>query len=574
MSEVINKVLDLAKRRGIFWSSYEIYGGVAGFYDIGPIGVKIKNRIVELWRKYFIRDNNDLVVEIETPIIGPAKVFEASGHVESFTDPIVECKNCKRVYRADHLIEDTIKKSVEGLKPEDLTKIIRDNNIRCPSCGGELSEVRLFNLLFTTNIGPYTGNLGFLRPETAQGMFTAFKRVYETSRQRLPIGIAQIGRVARNEISPRQGLIRMREFTIMEVEFFIDPNDTDINNVPLHRFQDIKFNILTAVEKEKDGKPQEFKLEEAVREKIIIQPWMAYWMAVASNFVKALGINDFYFEEKLPYERAHYSKQTFDQIAIVNGIKVEISGHAYRGDYDLTRHMKFSGQDLTIFRKYDEPKIVKKKTLIINNVKLKEKELRKKVMELINNRSVEEVEQLIKNNVKIDDKPLSEFLSVVEREEKIHGEHFIPHVVEPSFGVERTLFLTVVNAYREKEGRVILSLPKYLAPYDIAVFPLLEKEELIKKSIEIRDTLSDRYDVLYDEVGSIGRRYARADEIGVPFAITVDPQTLVDNTVTIRDRDSWKQVRVKVNDLQISLEKLFRGEALNKIGIEVKDSNE
>ncbi|MEM3515793.1 MAG: glycine--tRNA ligase, partial [Saccharolobus sp.] len=197
-SEVIDKVLDLAKRRGIFWPSYEIYGGIAGFYDIGPIGTKIKNKIVELWRKYFIKDNSDLVVEIETPIVGPAKVFEASGHIENFTDPIVECTNCKKIYRADHLIEDVLKKSVEGLKPDELTRIIKENNIRCPTCGGELGEVKLFNLLFMTNIGPYTGSLGYLRPETAQGMFTSFKRVYESSREKLPLGIAQIGRVCRN----------------------------------------------------------------------------------------------------------------------------------------------------------------------------------------------------------------------------------------------------------------------------------------------------------------------------------------------------------------------------------------
>ncbi|TRM97419.1 glycine--tRNA ligase, partial [Sulfolobus sp. E1] len=356
MSETLNKVMDLAKRRGIFWPSYEIYGGVAGLYDIGPIGVKIKNKILKLWRKYFIEDNDDFVVEVETPIIGPSKVFEASGHVESFTDPVVECTKCRRVYRADHLIEDALKRSVEGLKPEELTKMIKENNLKCPSCGGDLGEVRLFNLLFATTIGPFTGNIGYLRPETAQGMFTSFKRVYESVRQKLPLGIAQIGRVARNEISPRQGLIRMREFSIMEIEFFIDPEDTE--NVPLSRFYDLKVKVLTKDEKVKDGRPKEYGIDEMVREKIVETPWMAYWMAVASKFVRALGINEFYFEEKLPHERAHYARQVFDQIAVINDMKVEISGHAYRGNYDLSRHMKFSGQDLSVFKKFEIPQAV------------------------------------------------------------------------------------------------------------------------------------------------------------------------------------------------------------------------
>ncbi|TRM95370.1 glycine--tRNA ligase [Sulfolobus sp. A20-N-G8] len=568
MSETLNKVMDLAKRRGIFWPSYEIYGGVAGLYDIGPIGVKIKNKILKLWRKYFIEDNDDFVVEVETPIIGPSKVFEASGHVESFTDPVVECTKCRRVYRADHLIEDALKRSVEGLKPEELTKMIKENNLKCPSCGGDLGEVRLFNLLFATTIGPFTGNIGYLRPETAQGMFTSFKRVYESVRQKLPLGIAQIGRVARNEISPRQGLIRMREFSIMEIEFFIDPEDTE--NVPLSRFYDLKVKVLTKDEKVKDGRPKEYGIDEMVREKIVETPWMAYWMAVASKFVRALGINEFYFEEKLPHERAHYARQVFDQIAVINDMKVEISGHAYRGNYDLSRHMKFSGQDLSVFKKFEIPQAVKKKTVVIDNNKLKDKEKRKKLMDLIQNKQPEEIEEMLTKRVSIDGILLSDVISVIEREEKVTGKHFIPEVVEPSFGVERTLFLTILNAYKEKEGRTVLSLPRELGPYDVAVFPLLERENLINKAREIRDLLSKKYDILYDDSGSIGRRYARADEIGVPYAITIDPQTLVDNTVTIRDRDTWNQVRVKVNEIENSLQKFFSGEDISKIGIEVK----
>lgn len=560
--KITEKILELAKRRGIFWPSYEIYGGVAGFYDIGPIGVKIKNKIIQLWRKLFIEANKEFVVEIETPIVGPHQVFEASGHVENFTDPIVECNKCHRVYRADHLVEQQLKINAEGLPTQELTKVIREKNLKCPACGGDLGDVKSFNLLFSTNIGPYTGSIGYLRPETAQGMFTAFKRIYETTREKLPLGVAQIGRVGRNEISPRQGLIRMREFTIMEIEFFIDPED---RNVPLDRFSQEKINILPADLKIKGEKPISVKVPELVEEKLVIHPWMAFWMATANKFVKELGVSEdkIYFEEKLPHERAHYSKQTFDQIVILGEDRVEISGHAYRSDYDLSRHAKFSGQDLTVFKKYDKPITVKRKIVIINKDKLNAegKDFIREFMKRISNLTPEEVEKILKE--KIMGKEIGEYVTIGEREEKEQGKRFFPHVVEPSFGVERCLFISLYNAYKEKKDRIVLSLPKAIAPYDAAVFPLLEREELIKKSLEIYNTLKEKFDVYYDDSGSIGKRYARADEIGVPYAITIDPQTLQDGTVTIRDRDTWEQIRVHEKELIIALEKLLSGEKIS-----------
>ena len=560
------KLLELAKRRGIFWPSYEIYGGVAGLYDIGPIGVKIKNKIIELWRKHFVYENSEFVVEIETPIITPYKVLEASGHVENFTDPIVECTKCHNIYRADHLIEEVAKINVEGLPISELNKIIREKGIRCPACGGELGEVKTFNLLFSTNIGPYTGNQGFLRPETAQGMFTSFKRIYEAFRQKLPIGIAQIGRVARNEISPRQGLVRLREFTIMELEFFFDP-ESDIKP-NFDKFGNLKLSILRAEDKEKGESPKEYSIEEILKEKIVANPWMLYWMATAAKFVKSLGINNFYFEEKLPHERAHYSSQTFDQIVVIGDEKVEIAGHAYRSNYDLSRHMKYSGQDLTVFKKYETPKVIKKKIVVINKDALSkyDKDFVKRFMSFISSKSPEEIEELIAHNGVFEEAKIGEFVKILEREEKITGERIIPHVVEPSFGVERCLYLTLLNAYREKGTRIILSLPKYLAPYDVAVFPLLEREELIKKAKEVYELLKGKFDVIFDDSGSIGKRYARADEIGIPYSITIDPQTLVDNSVTIRDRDTWQQIRVNISELESALEKLFKGEEFNKVG--------
>ena len=576
MSDIHTKVMELAKRRGLFWPSYEIYGGVAGLYDLGPIGVLIKNKIVNLWRKHFVWDNSEFVVEIETPMITPAKVLEASGHVQNFTDPIVECTKCHRVFRADHLIEETLKMNVEGLPPSELTKIIKEKGVKCPYDGGELGEVRLFNLLFQTQIGPYSSSLGYLRPETAQGMFTAFKRVYESFRQKLPLGIAQVGRVGRNEISPRQGLIRMREFSIMEVEFFIDPNSEE--QPPLDRFKGMKLKILRAQDKERgEEKPREFSVEELVSEKVVVHPWMAYWMAVASNFVRDLGIKEFYFEEKLPHERAHYSRQTFDQIAVVQGEKVEISGHAYRGDYDLSRHSQYSGQDLSVFKRYNKPKVVKKKSVIVNKDVLEKegKDFVREFMSTITRMKPEEVEELVKNNGQIAGKPVANYVRIVEREEKVHGEKFIPHVVEPSFGVERSVYLTVLNAYTERKDRVVLMLPKAVAPYQVAVYPLLEREQLIKRAREIYESLRKEFEAVYDDSGSIGRRYARADEIGIPYCVTVDPQTLEDNTVTIRDRDTWEQVRVDANSLNNVLRKLlFENVEFKSVGTPVSGSYE
>jgi glycyl-tRNA synthetase len=575
MTNVHEKVVELAKRRGIFWPSYEIYGGVAGLYDLGPIGLRIKDKIVRLWRKFFVEDNDDMVVEIETPLVTLSRVLEASGHVENFTDPIVECKKCGRVFRADHLVEEALKINAEGLKPEDLTRLIREHDLKCPVDGGELGEVRLFNLLFRTQIGPYSSSVGYLRPETAQGMFTSFRRVYETFRQRLPLGIAQVGRVARNEISPRQGLIRMREFSIMEVEFFIDPESRE--SPPFERVKGERLKVLTANEKEKGGSPSEFDVEELVTERIVVNPWMAYWMAVASRFVKALGIKDFYFEEKLPHERAHYSKQTFDQIVLVKGEKVEISGHAYRGDYDLNRHSSFSGEDLSVFRKYEQPKVVKRKSVVVNKEALNKegKDFVKEFMSRLAKMSPEEVEEALRRGETVNGRPIANYVTIAEREEKVHGEKFIPHVVEPSFGVERSLYLAILNAYTERKDRTLLLLPKEIAPYQVAVFPLLEREPLVSKAKSIYERLRTEFETIYDDSGSIGRRYARVDEIGVPYSVTVDPQSLEDNTVTIRDRDTWNQVRVKEEDLITALRKLlYENAGLESVGIPVSGTHE
>ncbi len=575
-TDLYEKVVELAVRRGFFWQSYEIYGGVAGFYDLGPLGARLKAKIVELWREYFIKKHQDLVVEIETPVIAPARVFEASGHVEHFTDPIVECTRCGRKYRADHLVEDKLGVNAEGMSPEELTRLIRENDVRCPACGGQLGEVKLFNLLFKTTIGPYEGNIGYLRPETAQGMFVDFKRVYTVMRKRMPLGIAQIGRVARNEISPRQGMMRLREFTIAEIEFFFDPEKPmDGLEERLAERGGEKLRILRAEDRRRGvEEPSEYTVEEAVKEGVVATPWMAYWMLIAQDFVEALGVPraNTFFEEKLPEEKAHYSAQTFDQLVKVSRWGwVEVSGHSYRTDYDLSRHMKYSGQDLRAFRQYPSPVKVRKKTILVDKAWLgrtyrsKAAEILRELASLDPARVEEALRRegriIVAGSVIPGDK-----VRIVEKEVKVGGEYYIPHVVEPSFGVERLLYVTLEYAYSVREGRTVLRLPRRLAPIEVVVLPLTSEPRLVKEAKDIyRRLMEAGFDVAYDDAGSIGRRYARADEVGVPAAVTVDYQTLEDGTVTVRDRDTWRQVRVHRSSLVDALRRFIAGASLEDI---------
>ncbi|GAY25922.1 hypothetical protein ATG_11250 [Desulfurococcaceae archaeon AG1] len=548
------RIVDLAVRRGFFWPSYEIYGGVSGLYDLGPLGTLLKRNIVEEWRRVFVQRHQEYVVEIETPMIAPSRVFEASGHVESFTDPIVECTKCGRKYRADHLIEAASGVKTEGMKPEDLSRVIVEKSIRCPQCGGPLGEVRLFNLLFKTTIGPYADAVGYIRPEAAQGMFTAFRRVFEASREKLPLGIAQIGRVARNEISPRQGMVRLREFTIMEIEFFYDPKNP---SCPLlDRVRNRRLRILTARDRLSEvDRPSEYSVEELVREKIVSGEWHAYWMAVASEFIERLGVDpsDTYFEEKLPHERAHYASQVFDQLVRVSRWGwIEVSGHANRTDYDLSRHSLYSGSDLTVYRRYPSPVSVKRRRVRID----KQAVLRiygEKAPEIFRALSSINLDTLDLSGDEVEIKGLrisKDVFRVEEVEELVHGEKFFPHVIEPSFGAERLLYVVLDRAYSEEGERVVLKIPPRLAPITAGIYPLIEEEDLVRIARKIyRDLVEAGFYVIYDESGSIGRRYARADEIGIPYGITVDKQTLEDNTVTIRFRDTREQIRVRIEDL-------------------------
>jgi glycyl-tRNA synthetase len=563
-----DKIIDLAKRRGFFTTSCEIYGGVAGFLDFGPIGTLLKRNIENKWREFFIYKHYGLIYEIETPIVMPSKVFEASGHVEHFTDFIVECLSCHRKFRADHVILYQVGEisGLEGKSAEELEKIIQENNIRCPECKGKLGKVSKFNLLFTTNVGPYSENIAYMRPEAAQGMFVNFKYIYTIMREKLPIGLAQIGKVLRNEISPRQGPIRLREFTIMEIELFFDPKNPECNL--LNEVSNEKINLLTEnIIIKGENKPIELTIEEAIKEKIILSEWQAYFMALSKIFLEKIGVpkNKQMFIEKLPNERAHYSAQTFDQVVELERWGwTEVSGHAYRTDYDLLRHQNYSGQDLKVFRRFTIPKkeyriIAIPKIDIINNI-IKNNDIATKIISIIKNKKAEELKkELERGSIIIDDIEIRpEFVEFKTEEITITGEHFIPHVSEPSFGAERLVYVAMEYAYREKNNRIILSLPKDIAPIKIAVFPLVNKDGLREKAIEVYNMIKSKgFIVEFDDDGSIGRRYARADEIGIPLAITIDYKTMEDNTVTIRNRDTWEQERISISNIIEYLNNFF-----------------
>jgi glycyl-tRNA synthetase len=483
----IDKIIDIVKKRGFIFQSAEIYGGISGMFDYGPLGTIMKNKIENSWREFFVKSNN--IFEISSRTVVPEVVWQATGHLKDFVDPITQCSSCKSMFRADNLIEEAIGKFVEGAKADELTKMIKENKIKCPKCKGVLTDVRIFNLMLKTSVGPVEGANAYLRPETAQGIFTNFKNILNSTRAKLPFGAAQIGISYRNEISPRQWLIRLREFNQMEIEFFFNPKKPECP-----QFSEIakkKLRIVTREEQKKSGKAVELTAGEAVKKEIVPNQWMTYFMVKELEWYQQLGlpVEALRHRHMLPEETPHYSKGNFDmEIKYDFGWK-EVVGNAYRTDFDLQTHMKHSGKDL----------------------------------------------------------------SVVE-----DGEKIVPHTIEPSFGLERTFYAILLYSFVEdkKRGWDWFKFPAKIAPYTAAVFPLVNKDGVDKKAKEVFELLKG-LDVFYDESGSIGKRYARADEIGVPYCITIDYQTLKDNTVTVRNRDSTKQIRISIKDLEKGLKKGF-----------------
>lgn len=447
-SASLDKITALAKRRGFVFPSSDIYGGLANTWDFGHYGVLLKNNLRDFWWKRFVLDREDMV-GLEASIILNSKVWEASGHVASFTDALIDCKNCKFRTRADHLIEDKVKDiKVEGLSMEKLSEIITENKIKCPKCGKmDWTDVRKFNLLFETKMGIVEGDKAtvYLRGEIAQGIFLNFKNVLNTMRVKIPFGIAQQGKAFRNEITLGQFIHRTVEFDLMEFEYFIQPENWE----------------------------EVFK----------------YWADEMWKFAKEIGIEEgnLRWREHEEFERSHYSKKTADiEYEYPFGFK-EMFGLAYRTDFDLKNHSENSGKDLS----YLDPK----------------------------------------TNTK-----------------------YIPHVVEPTFGLSRLTGIVMFDAYREEEVngevRTYLKFDPKIAPIKAAVFALQKDESLTKVARDIYNELKQNFVVEFDNSGNIGKMYRRQDEIGTPYCITVDFESLTDHCVTVRDRDTMKQERISISEVK------------------------
>jgi len=431
----MEKIVSLCQRRGFIFPSSEIYGGLSSCWDYGPLGVELKRNIKEAWWQALVRERDD-IVGLDASIMMHPKTWEASGHIKGFTDPLVECKSCHLRWRADEL-KDT----------------------RCPSCGGELTEPRMFNLMFKTFMGPVEEEAStiYLRPETAQGIFVNFENVLNTTRKRLPFGIAQMGKAFRNEITTGNFIFRSREFEQMELEFFIKPGTDD--------------------------------------------EWFNYWVEERLKWYTKLGIKkgNLRLHEHAKEALAHYALSCTDIDYQFPMGWAELEGIANRGDFDLVQHSTFSGKNLNYF----------------------------------------------------------------DEESK---QHIIPHIIEPSGGVDRAALAFLCDAYDEDiaegELRVILHLHPTLAPIKVAVLPLSRKEKLAELAKKIYADLRQCWIATYDDAQSIGRRYRRQDEIGTPFCVTVDFQSLEDEQVTIRDRDSLKQIRVPISELKNTLAAKLSGEPL------------
>jgi glycyl-tRNA synthetase len=551
------ELLSLCKRRGFLWPAYDIYGGAAGFFDYGPLGAAMKVNIESHWRRLHVLEEG--LQELVCPMIAPEPVFEASGHLDTFADMYVECTGCGETYRADHLA-DGLHDNPAALKDKELGDLLRNNDVSCPACKGELTAPTRFNLMFRTSVGAGSAKVGYLRPETAQGMFVNFSQIYRFGRERLPVGAVQIGRSFRNEISPRQGLLRLREFNQMEAEVFFHPE-----RKTWPKYGNVKAEMLSLMPN--NGPPTSMSLTDAVSSGTIANEALAYFMWLTQRFAVDVGVDParMRFRQHEKDEMAHYATDCWDLEAETGYGWVELVGVADRGCYDLQAHLTHSGADLTAFERFDEPKEITKE-VVRPKYDVMGKLFRgdtKALAEVVAQLPPDAVRDRDSVQVDMDGRKVevpSTCYELAITTEKISGDKFVPHVIEPAYGVDRILYTLLEHAYRVRDDYVTLSLKGLVAPVKVGVFPLMARDGLDDIARRLYDSfVAEGLAAYYDDSGSIGRRYARMDEVGTPCCVTVDYETKEDGQVTIRDRDSADQVRVKLGDVICAVRNMIEG---------------
>jgi len=564
MSDIYDRVTELARRRGFIWPSSEIYGSVAGFIDYGPLGALMKRRIEEIWRDFYVIREG--YYEIECPTVGVEPIYVASGHVKGFSDKMCQCLRCGDYLRADHAAAGAGVSNAGALGAEELACTLK--TVPCPSCGEELGDVAVFsfNLMFQTSIGPGSQRKGYLRPETAQGIFTDFTRLLRFYRDRLPFGAVQVGKSYRNEISPRQGMIRLREFTQAEAEIFVHPDRKD--HPRFDRYASYRVPLLGIEQQQKETAPVEVAMGEAVEKGIIANQYVAYYMALTHDLLVRIGVDGkrLRFRQHLPDERAHYACDCWDAEVLSERFGwVELVGIADRTDYDLRAHSQASGTALTVFLPLETPRMERHRR-IIPDMKALGPRFRGKAKAMADAMaSAEPGPEGVRVTVDGETHMIPPSLYQVREEEvEVRGMEVMPHVIEPSYGIDRMCYAVLEHAYAEEmvEGEVrrVLRFPLAVAPIQAAVFPLVNRDGLDRRAEEIhQDLIGAGFLAEYDDSGAIGRRYRRQDEVGTPFAITVDYTTMEDGTVTLRDRDSMAQVRVRRDALIPALRDLMAG---------------
>lgn len=488
----IEEIANFCKRKGFVYPSSEIYGGLAGFYDYGHIGTLLKKNFENKWLKYFLGLDNNFY-QIETSEIMPEKVFIASGHLKNFSDIAVRCKK-GHIERADQLLLRHLKGNFEGLSVEEISNLIKKNKILCSTCKGSIDYVGAINMMFPISLGVGEPTKAFLRPETAQSPYVNFKLQYDLTRSKLPLGLALIGRAYRNELSPRNFLIRQRAFNQAELQIFFNPSKVN-EHQNFEEISNYKLQVILNNEREKG-----IKLISCSALSKKVPKFYIYYMAKVQQFyLDMLNIpkDKFRFYELNDKEKAFYNKYHFDMEIDLGELGwVEMGGVHYRTDHDLKGHQEISKQNFSIFDEESKQK-------------------------------------------------------------------FIPHVLELSFGFDRIIQALISLAYNFDKVRnnIILNLQPSLAPYSFAIFPLISKGKILDLSKKIYSDLSEDFKCLFDDSGSIGRRYSRNDEIGTPFCITVDEESIKNNDVTIRDRDTMKQIRVKISELRSILKNFIDGKS-------------